>query len=407
MQHRTALTILLLAISFQFAPITAAKATLQAPFSRSPVTVDGRWTSENEWTDAADAVLVLGDRTCYFRIEHDASSIFLLWDFTTDTKIEMGSGTDGDRVYVGFDVNHDGIVKPDTGPDFFVFLYWWTDQHLEILEGAGVYGHYTIGPGGLSAASSLTATPLSPTPHLVYEMAVDKTKWGIEDGTVGIRVAAFDAGHTSADPMQFPVDSVTEQARTWADLSFGPVTYNLEVKVDPPAIASNLTLPDNGQYPSGTTQSLGQIPDIIDVGNGVRYVKKTVLLDGRDATPPLTITMDQDHLVEIHYQKQYYLNVSTTLGTSQGSGWYDENSVATFFVKPPTQGGLVQYHFAGWKGDYTGTDLVAQITLSRPMSVMAAWEVDYSLLIILLVSSIVVVGLLVGFLFRRRMKKSA
>jgi hypothetical protein len=407
MRHRTALTILLLAISFQFAPITAAKATMQAPFSRSPVIVDGRWTSENEWTDAAEAVLVVGERTCDFRIKHDGSSIFLLWDFTADTKIEMGSGSDGDRVTIEFDVNHDGIVKPDVGPDFFVFLYWWTDQRLEILEGAGPYGHYTIGPGGLSAASSLTATPLHSTPHVVYEMSVDEVKWGIQGDTVGIRTAAYDAGHPSATSLQFPADSDVDKGNTWADLSFGPVTYNFEVKIDPPEIASNLNLPDNGQYPSGTTQSLGQIPDVIEAGQGVRYVKKTVLLDGRDATPPLTITMNQDHLLEIHYQKQYYLNVSTTLGTSQGSGWYDENSNATFFVKPPDQGGLVQYRFAGWKGDYTGTDLVAQITLSRPMSIVAAWEVDYSLLIILLVSSIVVVGLLVGFLFRRRMKKSA
>lgn len=209
--------------AIEWTSASTTKTSLAATLSTYSVTIDGRWTNENEWSDSADVVLSSSDRICHFRIKHDASSVYLLWDFVADQKIESGMGDAGDRVYVGFDVDHDGVVRPNVGPDFFVYLYWWTGQNFEVVQGKGVWGD-EVTRRGIEAASSIASSPLSPIPHVIYEMKIDKESYQIGNNTVGIRVAAWDAGHPSTLVNQYPANSVDDDAATWADLSFATAT---------------------------------------------------------------------------------------------------------------------------------------------------------------------------------------
>jgi hypothetical protein len=384
MHHRLPLAMVLfvlltIAVSWPLPVTVAQKTSLKAPYSKFPVNIDGRWTDANEWSDADDVVLSQANRLCHFRIKHDASSVYMLWDFVSDHKIDSGSGEAGDRVYAAFDVNHDGLVKADVGPDFFVYLYWWTNQQFRVLQGNGMWGH-TITHLGISAASSLTASPLSTDPHLVYEMAIDEASYGIGANTVGVRVAAFDAGNPSTDwGPNFPSNSVDDQAATWADLSFAPREYELKIVVP----SSIVTIPGAGTYQEGSSASIGKIPDIVNASTDVRYVRTSVLIDGQKVdTAPSTIVMNENHRIEINYQKQYYLHVISEYGNPQGEGWYDENSTASFSVSSPqpelgllgTLGGKLVLQT--WSGDSNAASQSSTVNMNGPKTVTAKWTAD-------------------------------
>jgi hypothetical protein len=53
--------------------------------------------------------------------------------------------------------------------------------------------------------------------------------------------------------------------------------------------------------------------------------------DGSKTNPRLTYVQHDTNLTA-EYEKEYYLNVNSSLGSTQGNGWYSTGSVATFSV---------------------------------------------------------------------------
>ena len=104
---------------------------------------------------------------------------------------------------------------------------------------------------------------------------------------------------------------------------------------------------------------------------------------------------------------QYYLSVTSTYSNTQGSGWYDSGSEASFSVSPTTvSSGFLTYNvFHSWSGDYTGTASSGTITMNSPKETVALWTTDSSQLYLLLeILPIVIIIILVAVLLMRRKK---
>jgi hypothetical protein len=97
-------------------------------------------------------------------------------------------------------------------------------------------------------------------------------------------------------------------------------------------------------------------------------------------------TVSSDGPVTFIYKPQFYLSISSSFGTTTGSGWYDEGSKVSFSVDRNTSPmtGLLgmlgaRYVFDGWSGDATGGSTQGDTVVSGPKSISALWRADYSI----------------------------
>lgn len=121
----------------------------------------------------------------------------------------------------------------------------------------------------------------------------------------------------------------------------------------------------------------------------------------------ITLTVESNLSLSASYSKQFYVNVTSSMGATSGTGWYDEGANATFSVEPakiPSSTWLsifrVGKDFDRWTGNYSAQDNPATLPVNDPKQIQAAWRTDYGVLPIL---TLMIVGLLgVGILLLRR-----
>jgi hypothetical protein len=138
------------------------------------------------------------------------------------------------------------------------------------------------------------------------------------------------------------------------------------------------------------------LPEMIELDDRTR----AVFSEWNDGDTSLTrsVTMDGDFVIKATYRKQYFLQVSSTIGAAGGSGWYDEGDVAHFSAAESVgMDGLVgwlggQHIFLTWTGDFSGRAPTAGIVMNAPYEVQAVYEEDYGLALIYLASIIAAAG---------------
>ena len=189
-------------------------------------------------------------------------------------------------------------------------------------------------------------------------------------------------------------------------------TYNMEYEVtflaDPPDL---FQLPSSGWYKAGEELALGRTgPDVIDTAPSVRLVFEGWTLNSQRLTnEPKTIVVDRPIVLEARYRTEYYLNVTSPIGTTKGSGWCAKYSTASFSVDMntyPAPGFLgllgVKYSFVRWVGsnNFIGTPESPQgsAVVMEPATVEAVWQEDWSsafanmfLIFIVLVACVIIV----------------
>jgi hypothetical protein len=92
------------------------------------------------------------------------------------------------------------------------------------------------------------------------------------------------------------------------------------------------------------------------------------------------LNVQENHTIIFNWQEQYYLTVTTTIGTASGTGWYDAGTTATFSVKVPASNGSDTRIFLTWKGTdggYTGTAASSTVTMSRAITEEASLTTQY------------------------------
>jgi hypothetical protein len=114
------------------------------------------------------------------------------------------------------------------------------------------------------------------------------------------------------------------------------------------------------------------VPPVIMMGNTTRAVFEQWNVTSASST--LQLPMSSDLCLLAIYRKQYYLNVTSSLGQISGAGWYDENSTATFLVTPPIVTNQGTHVFIGWLGDSNDPSPSARVFVDSPKNVEASWK---------------------------------
>jgi len=116
-------TLIILIASSNFINVNCNEEII-CPKLENTVTIDGKWTSNDEWTDAISEELrfVSNSGKAYFRIKHDDESLFLLIDYVT-----LITPQERDAAGIMIDTKNDGgdIMQKD---DYFLGNIYMSEE---------------------------------------------------------------------------------------------------------------------------------------------------------------------------------------------------------------------------------------------------------------------------------------
>ena len=158
------------------------------------------------------------------------------------------------------------------------------------------------------------------------------------------------------------------------------VTNLVKVTVET-SFPSVAVLFDGASYQTDTTGRLQietvrglhtfQVPTFAYLNN----VSRVHFLGWGDSTndPSKKVELDNDTTLTALYPKQYFVSANSPYATTEGTGWYDENSTATVIVSPPmiNQPSLIFVH---WMGDSNENNPRILLTVDSPKGVTASWS---------------------------------
>ena len=153
----------------------------------------------------------------------------------------------------------------------------------------------------------------------------------------------------------------------------------------------------SGFYPEGSTAeiSMSEVEVIVD-NNRVKKVFSGWNSQGSQAlnfglesgiddpsiagVQNLFLLVSSPSNVTANWKTQYYLDVQSAEGKTEGSGWYDLGRLIPISAKlPSTPPGMWSVTtFDKWEGDYDGTTPNGRIVMNGPKTVIAEWKQDQS-----------------------------
>ncbi len=85
-----------------------------------------------------------------------------------------------------------------------------------------------------------------------------------------------------------------------------------------------------------------------------------------------TLQLDEDTSLTAVYRVQYYVDVVSQFGVTQGAGWYDANSTIEPSIQAPIDG-QQSFAFSYWSKGNQSYGLGEPIRVSSPMTIQAVW----------------------------------
>jgi hypothetical protein len=253
----------------------------------SPVTIDGKWTSLNEWLHTDERKMYRQQGTtgdAYLRLGHDDDNLYILIDAVGDTIFDK----DGCDVFI--DCLNNGGSAPQTD-DFRLTVFPQTSPSpgakppvLRLSQGDGTtWKDFQLDPTvlGIRAAVTIDSSldPYSNVPHWVYEIMIPRA---LETGPaipsflitsaigLGVWVSGL-TGYASGVGWQWPQVSYS-QPNSWGELDLvdatdilGTLTTTSASTVPTVSTTSSSTGAINSQSTSGITtgvsnpQSIGPL----------------------------------------------------------------------------------------------------------------------------------------------------
>ena len=147
-------------------------------------------------------------------------------------------------------------------------------------------------------------------------------------------------------------------------------------------------------------------PEVIPKGDGVR--ERFVGWSDNVTEATRTITLGNNLTLSVDYKTQYFLDVNSPYGSTSGSGWYFENTLANASINPTAvsaEGFLglfgVRQVFDHWTGDCQGSQSECTMTMNGPKNVIAVWRDDYSITGIAMIS----LAAIAAFIIMRKRKR--
>ena len=159
---------------------------------------------------------------------------------------------------------------------------------------------------------------------------------------------------------------------------------------------TNITsIQGTGWYNVGDSATL-TAPSLVVAEPDSRLVFNGWSVDGVNSSmnDSLVILMNIPHTVNALYKQQYYLTVTSDLGSTMGTGWYDAGSQAEISAStPPSPAYGINMVFAGWNGTVNSpSSQSTTVLMDRPKAVTAMWRSDATVLYATGLAIIVVVA---------------
>ena len=207
-------------------------------------TVDGEWTTEDEWEDALTVPI---SDTAIFRYYAEItiySCEFLVEIFNDNT-------TDAEDYWqFCFDDTENGGTAPQYG-DYRVDIVGHTDVIIYTGDGESwVQTTDTPDNVGLTWANSLSASPLDSNPHWILEFTFIKTVAMIPSAPPsGLRVAVYDASNSEAGVQDWAPGSDVNVPDEWGVISmYSPDAIPEGLTFAVMALLSSVSLVVGSQY---------------------------------------------------------------------------------------------------------------------------------------------------------------
>jgi len=213
------LTSLLLAVILSSVLVSAslARDSLAVPGLVNPVTIDGRWTTPDEWSDTQRVPMYVAEgpeSTAFLRVKCDDQYLYVLVDFVSDTTpaINQPRGEPPHWSYDGVNIaidKHTNKQKSTGEADLAVVLMWWS--------GYDAPEHVTPADAWIEGAMSYDATndPDSQTNHAIYELAIPMQIFIDPSAT---RVSVWDISRGAS--MHWPAYEGSWSTKQFGDLIF-------------------------------------------------------------------------------------------------------------------------------------------------------------------------------------------
>jgi hypothetical protein len=97
-------------------------------------------------------------------------------------------------------------------------------------------------------------------------------------------------------------------------------------------------------------------------------------------TPSLQVRINAPTKLEADWERQYLIQIQSSYGLAQGSGWYTAGSFAKISVQPVIDfNNRTRMLFSGWTGDFSNPDANTTIQVESPKVINASWTTQYEL----------------------------
>lgn len=206
-------------------PFLHAQSDFVAPPLQNAVTLDGRYSSPTEWSDASELKIETGALGvgAYFSAKYDSNYLYTMWDFVEATKSFSGNTTVPYPNQMYAYVNPTG--EDTTTVDKTMYRIFMFNGRLSATLSQGTptgdWTEDTAAPGDIQSRQQFTSSPHSSMTHMVVELRIALTFGGIKshmNGGIGLAIGFYDGSKDIS--YDYPGDWHSKNPSTWGTLEF-------------------------------------------------------------------------------------------------------------------------------------------------------------------------------------------
>lgn len=217
-------------------------------WGQQTVTVDGRWTTADEWHDTSVQYFGTPQKGLFeFKMQ---SPDFVAFNMQYLVEFADNTNDAGDRWQICIDGTNNGGSAPDTN-DYKFEIEGHTTLKTYVGTGSGWSQTTNV---QATWANSLTTSPHDSATHWVLEFVFNKAQydWGANPPPQGIRIAMYDASNPAQGWVAWPPGSTDTNPNSWGVIA----TYSMDA------------------YPEGLTVGLMLFVSAVAAVVGIRYFRK-------------------------------------------------------------------------------------------------------------------------------------
>jgi hypothetical protein len=365
------------------------------------------WNSQPSWLPTKTSETVAPPRGA------QGAEVAVEWDITSDVK----------AWYSGEAPNYGTMIKPvkeeharDASSGFWSRHYpveEWKPRLVIVLQGNPPLT-YVVSVGVTGLPSGVVST-ITIDGRAYDSVSLNAEKEIIFDKGTAHNIAVSQRLSASPDTRYRCEDNQAKITAAGSHTFTYTAEYLIEFSTGP---SEMFETPPAGWYPSGASLAVRRTgPDLLMIAPGTRLVFDGWYLNSKNLASDLrTIVVDGPGKVEGRYRTEYYVNVTSSIGRTEGSGWYAKDSVASFSIDSGTIGaegpmGLLglKRSFSRWVGSDNligaPVDLHGSVVVRGPTTIEATWQDDWSTVftnLIMILLAVIAAGVAVIIVRRRR-----